>query len=58
MLPGHRVFLVALTPAHLDYLDEAVETASTQVNTVIVPFAHDLAYRDAIPGLNKCWAWW
>ena len=50
---GHHAFLVAQILAHLDYLDEAIEAVSTQIDTVIVPFADDLTRLDTIPGVNK-----
>jgi len=50
---GHHAFLVAQILAHLDYLDEAIETVSTQIDTVIAPFADQLARLDIIPGVNQ-----
>src|SRR5262249_31771834 len=50
---GHHAFLAAQILAHLDYLDEAIETVSTQIDTVIAPFADQLARLDIIPGVNQ-----
>ncbi len=50
---GHHAFLVAQVLAHLDYLDEAIDTVSTQIDTLIAPFAAELARLDTIPGVNK-----
>ncbi len=37
----HHAFLVSHLLAHLDYLDEAIETLSTRVDEVIGPFAEE-----------------
>jgi transposase len=47
-----RTFLVSSLPAHLDYLDEAVDTVSAQIDTVLAPFNEALAHLDTIPGVN------
>ena len=49
----HQAFLVAHILAHLDYLDETIETVSAQIGTVIAPFADELARLDTIPGVNQ-----
>jgi transposase len=50
---GHHAFLVAQILAHLDDLDEAIGAVSTQIDTVIAPFAEELARLDTIPGVNQ-----
>jgi transposase len=49
----HHAFLVTQLLAHLDHLDELIATVSGQVDTVIAPFAEELARLDALPGVNK-----
>jgi transposase len=49
----HHAFLVSQILAHLDYLDEAIETLSQQVAGAIAPFATELACLDTIPGVNR-----
>jgi len=48
---AHHAFLVSQLLAHLDYLDEAIETLSAQVETVIAPFGGALQQLDTIPGV-------
>jgi transposase IS116/IS110/IS902 family protein len=50
---AHHAFLVSQLLAHLDYLDEAIETVSSQIDTVIAPFAEELARLDTIHGVNQ-----
>jgi transposase len=50
---AHHAFLVTQLLAHLDYLDELIETVSAQVDVVIAPFAEEVARLDTIPGVNK-----
>jgi transposase len=50
---AHHAFLVSQLLAHLDDLDEAIETVSSQIDTVIVPFAEALARLDTIHGVNQ-----
>ncbi len=49
---AHHAFLVSQLLAHLDYLDEAVETVSGQIEAALVPFASEAARLDAIPGVG------
>ncbi len=49
----HHAFLVSQLLAHLDYLDEVIETLSTRVDEVIAPFAEEVSRLDTIPGVNK-----
>jgi transposase len=48
-----HAFLVSQLLAHLDDLDEAIETVSTQIDAVMAPFAEPLARLDTIRGVNK-----
>jgi transposase len=50
---SHHAFLVSQLLAHLDDLDEAIETVSTQIDGVMAPFAEPLARLDTIRGVNK-----
>jgi transposase len=50
---AHHAFLVSQLLAHLDYLDEAIETVSTQIDGAMAPFAEQLARLDTIRGVNK-----
>ncbi len=50
---AHHAFLVSQLLAHLDYLDKAIETASTQIDGAMAPFAELLARLDTIRGVNK-----
>jgi Transposase IS116/IS110/IS902 family len=45
--------LVSQLLGHLDYLDEAIETVSTQIDGAMAPFAEALARLDTIRGVNK-----
>lgn len=49
----HHAFLVSQLLAHLDYLDEAIETVSRQVDAVMAPLAAELARLDTIQGVSK-----
>jgi transposase len=50
---AHHAFLVSQQLAHLDYLDEVVDTVSAQIDEVIAPFAEAVERLDTIPGVNK-----
>lgn len=47
----HHAFLVSQRLAHVDYLDEAIETLSDQVTELIAPFAGALQTLVTIPGV-------
>jgi transposase len=49
---SHHAFLVTQGLAHLDYLDDAIETVSTEVERLLLPFAAPLRRLDTIPGIN------
>jgi transposase len=48
----HHGFLVGQLLAHLDYLDEAIGTLSTQIEMAIAPFAEMVTRLDSIPGVS------
>jgi transposase len=50
---AHHAFLIAQLLAHLDYLEEMVETLSVQIEVVIAPFAEEVARLDTIHGVNR-----
>jgi transposase len=49
----HHAFLVTQLLAHLDYLEETVETLSAQIGQVLAPFAEALERLDTIPGVDR-----
>jgi transposase len=50
---GHHAFLVSQMLAHLDYLDEAIATVTTQIEEVLRPFAAVVERLDTIPGISQ-----
>jgi transposase len=48
-LPGKLPALLT----HLDYLDEAIGTLSTEIGRHLAPFADQLNRLDSIPGMNR-----
>ena len=50
---SHHAFLVAQLLAHLDYLEEAIATLSTEIESRRAPFADQLTRLDSIPGINR-----
>ena len=50
---AHHVFLVNQPLAHLDCLDEASETAGTQIDGAMAPFAEIRTRLDTIRGVNR-----
>jgi transposase len=50
--PTHRI-LVAELLAHLEFLDESIERLSTDIATMIAPFAQAIDHLDTIPGVNR-----
>lgn len=50
---GHHAFLLAQIFAHLDDLAEAIGAVSAHIDSVITPFADELARLDTIPGINQ-----
>jgi transposase len=49
----HHGLLVSQLLAHLDYLDESIETLSRDVERVIAPFGEIVNRLDTIPGINR-----
>jgi len=50
---AHHAFLVSQLLAHLDYLDEAIDTVGGQIDVVMAPCTDELARLDTIPGVNQ-----
>lgn len=48
----HHALLVSQVLAHLDYLDEALEELTAQIEQALAPFASEAARLDAIPGVG------
>src|SRR5439155_3204452 len=48
----HHALLVSQLLAHLDYLDEALEILTAQIEEALSPFATEAARLDAIPGVG------
>jgi len=49
----HHAFLVSQRLAHLDYLDEAIDTLSARLTEVMAPFTAELGRLDTIPGVAQ-----
>src|SRR5215813_1955341 len=49
----HHAFVLGQLLAHLDYIDEAIATVSTEIERVMAPFAEPLRRLDTIPGINQ-----
>lgn len=49
--PHHR-FLLAEHLSHIDYLEEAIARASSEIEERMRPFEPELAIIDAVPGIN------
>jgi transposase len=49
----HHAFVLGQLLAHLDYLEEAITTLSTEIERVMAPFAEPLRRLDTIPGINQ-----
>lgn len=50
--PHHR-FMLGQILSHLDYLDEAIETISKEVENHIPPFSEQVKLLDTIPGVDQ-----
>lgn len=50
--PHHR-FLLGQILSHLDFLDEAIEQLSKEVEDQIVPFSKEIELLDTIPGVDR-----
>jgi transposase len=49
----HHAFLVSQLLAHVDYLEESINTVSEEVEGRLAPFAQHLTQLDTIPGVDK-----
>jgi transposase len=49
----HHAFVLGQLLAHLDYLEEAITTLSTEIERVMAPFAEPWRRLDTIPGINQ-----
>src|SRR5216684_7138950 len=49
----HHAFVLGQLLTHLDYLDEAIATLSTEIERVMAPLAEPLRRLDTIPGINQ-----
>jgi transposase len=50
---SHHRFLLGQILSHLDYLDEAIETLSQEVENHITPFSEQVKLLDTIPGVDQ-----
>lgn len=50
---AHHAFLVGQILAHLDYLEEAIETVSQRIEAQVTPFAEAVPLLDTLPGVNQ-----
>lgn len=50
---GHHALLVGEILAKLDYLDEAIERLSAEIERVLAPFAVQVELLDTIPGVDR-----
>lgn len=49
----HHQFMLGQILAHLDYLDEAIEQLSQEVEDYIAPFFQEIQLLDTIPGVDR-----
>jgi transposase len=50
---SHHAFIASEILTHIDYLDEAIERLSGEIERVTSPFAEQVALLDTIPGVNR-----
>jgi transposase len=50
---AHHALLVSQLLAHIDFLDEAIDRLSEEVERKIAPFAEAVALLDTIPGVDR-----
>jgi transposase len=50
---SHHAFLVSQLLVHVDYLEEAIEIVSREIERQMEPFAKQIELLDAIPGVNQ-----
>jgi transposase len=49
----HHAFLAAQILAHLDYLEEALQTLTDRIGDLLAPFAVVIEHLDTIPGISR-----
>jgi transposase len=49
----HHAFLLAQLLAHLDYLDEALDTLTTRIGELLAPFEAVVIHLDTVPGFSR-----
>jgi transposase len=49
----HHAFLVGQVLAHLDYLDEAMDSLTARIEELLRPFTETLTRLDTIPGISR-----
>jgi transposase len=49
---GHHAVIVAAILSKLDFLDELISGLSTEIETVIAPFARQIQLLDTVPGID------
>ncbi|MHB8511318.1 MAG: IS110 family RNA-guided transposase [Actinomycetota bacterium] len=49
----HHALIVSEILSHIDYIDEAIERLSGEVDRLVAPFARQIELLDTIPGVNK-----
>lgn len=52
-LRPHHTLLLKQILGHIDYLDGAIATCDTEVETLLAPFARQIALLDTVPGIDK-----
>lgn len=50
---SHHRFMLGQVLSHIDYLDEAIETVSKEVENHIAPFSEQVQLLDTIPGVDQ-----
>lgn len=50
---AHHALIVSEILAHVDYIDEAIERLSGEVDRLVAPFARQIELLDTIPGVNR-----
>jgi hypothetical protein len=49
----HHAFLLSQILAHVDYIEEAIETVSQQIGVLLTPFADAVERLSTIPGVKQ-----
>jgi transposase len=50
---GHHAVIVASILSKMDFLDELIASLSSEIETAIAPFAHQVQLLDTIPGIDQ-----